>query len=189
VVFWESALRPKALLLLPVVLAASALSPKAELLPAVVLEVNAEAPTAVLPVPVRLALVFPADVPRKVLLVPKLCRNEAPPKVTTPDVPPDVVFGSARLPVRLMFPEILWLPVKELAPAVANAVEASPFSIAAFTLLSPAPLPEKDEAVMLPVNVLELAVSCGSTDGSIARVPEPVIGPPVRPSPLPTLLT
>ena len=61
--------------------------------------------------------------------------------------------------MRLTFPATLWLPVKELAPTVANVVEASPFSIAALTLLSPAPPPEKDEALMLPVNVLELAVS------------------------------
>ena len=38
------------------------------------------------------------------------------------------------------------------------------------------------------MNVLA-AASCGTTEVLIVRVPLPVIGPPLRPSPLPTLVT
>src|SRR5271157_5941594 len=114
VVLAKSAPVPKAELVLPIVLAKSALLPKAAFCIPDVLAVSAVAPTAVLlprPVMVR----FPAEAPTKVLLVPKLCMNSAPPKVTTPMVLSAEVLGSAivlRLAaVPVSEPETLRLPV------------------------------------------------------------------------------
>src|SRR6266446_934171 len=101
-----SALAPKAALTWPVVLDRSAASPKAELAPPVVLALSVRKPKAELPPPVR--FMFPADAPTNVLVLPKLCRNGAPPKVSTP-TETDVVLGSARLPPIVPFPLMLKL--------------------------------------------------------------------------------
>src|SRR5260370_319530 len=95
---FPSALTPKAELKTPVVLTKSAKEPKAELRLPVVLAWSAKGPKPALLKPVRLALVFPADWPTKVLLLPKLCRNRTPPSVMTPVVPPLVVLGRLKLP-------------------------------------------------------------------------------------------
>jgi hypothetical protein len=91
----------------------------------------------------------------------------------------DAVLGSARLPANVTVPAeklpdpslrtIVFAVLGETAleTAVALCVPVtSParlpvklVAVMALTPVRPEPLPEKDEALMLPVNVLELAVS------------------------------
>src|SRR5580704_12985977 len=67
----------------------------------------------------------------------------------------------------------------------------TPLSVAALTLVSPAPLPVKEAAVIFPRKLFAAAPSSGTTDGSMATIPLVVIGfgLPTRPSPAVTLVT
>src|SRR6266478_5041730 len=86
-------------------------------------------------------------------------------------------------PLPVGVPEKIFWPANVFAPVVANALGSIPPSIVALTLLSPAPLPVNEFAVMLPVNVLLPAPSCGTTAGFIPSVTPPVVPPPVSPAP------